>query len=194
MLALPLTLLAGGARADAERAVEVVERFHAALIEAMQDGPDLGFAGRRARLAGVVARSFDLSEITRLVMGRYWEQLEAAQREEMVEAFSSLTIGTYAARFDEYGGERFEILEVREGRGGRIQVRSRLVAGAGTEVRFDYLLHERGGGWRIVNVLADGVSEITLRRAEYGAILEREDVGTLVGRIEAQVRELEAGS
>jgi phospholipid transport system substrate-binding protein len=194
MLALPLTLLAGGARADAERAVEVVERFHAALIEAMQDGPDLGFAGRRARLAGVVARSFDLPEITRLVMGRYWEQLEAAQREAMVEAFSSLTIGTYAARFDEYGGERFEILEVREGRGGRIQVRSRLVAGAGTEVRFDYLLHERGGGWRIVNVLADGVSEITLRRAEYGAILEREDVGTLVGRIEAQVRELEAGS
>ena len=61
------------------------------------------------------------------------------------------------------------------------------------EVRIDYLLHERDGALRIINVVAQGVSDLALKRAEYGAVIEREGFAVLLEKLQAQTARLAGG-
>ncbi len=179
LAAAPPALAAGAPRAP-------VVALHEALLGIMREAATLGFEGRRARIAPVLERSFDLPFITRLVLGRHWSGLDAAARQRLVAAFSALTAATYAARFDGYAGERFEVLEERPLKRGRRLVRSVLIGGDGTRVRLDYVVREGAEGWRIVNVLADGVSELAIKRADYDKVMRSEGVDALIARIVAQ--------
>lgn len=171
-----------------------VERLHAALIEVMQDAEALGFEGRRAAIEPVITSAFDLHYVARLLVRSRWSDLDAGQRERMGSAFSALTVATYAQRFDGFSGQRFVTTGEREIRGGRRLVSTELRSPDEPTVRLDYLLQERGASWRIVNVIADGVSELAMKRTEYASILEGDGFDALVARLEKQVRELEQGA
>lgn len=170
-----------------------VEGLHAALLAAMRDADALGFEGRRERLAPVIESSFDLDFVTMVVMGRSWAELDAAQRDQMRRVFASLTVATYAARFDGFDGESFQTGATEEARDGRRLVRSWLRKADGTRVQLDYLLQSGGGPWRIVNVVADGVSDLSLKRAEYASIMKAEGFDALLARLRAQVEDYASG-
>lgn len=59
-------------------------------------------------------------------------------------------------------------------------MRSRMVPLKGDPISFDYILRPGKGGWRIVNILAEGVSDLALKRVEYRAILQRDGFSTLI--------------
>ena len=68
-------------------AVQAVEQFHSELFEVMQDATTLGFEGRRARLEPVIARVFDFTFISAIVLGGdVWKSLDATARTEFVRA------------------------------------------------------------------------------------------------------------
>lgn len=171
----------------------VVDRLHQALLEAMRDGESLGFRGRYEAIAPVVAASHDFGAVARLTLQPAWRQLDASQRAAAVAAIQDLSIATYANRFARYGGERFAILDGVESADGRAQVRARLTTASGREVSFEYLLAQEQGVWRIVNILADGVSDLALRRAEYARILREQDFDGLLEQLAAQADALASG-
>ena len=39
------------------------------------------------------------------------------------------------------------------------------------DVPLEYLLEQRPDGWKIINIIADGVSDLALKRAEYQRVL-----------------------
>ncbi|EGQ63363.1 hypothetical protein GGI1_18909 [Acidithiobacillus sp. GGI-221] len=80
---------------------------------------------------------------------------------------ADLTAATYAARFDSYNGEHFAIVGSQALQPGAEGVFSTFTEHNGKVHRFDYILQKDGDFWRIVNVVADGVSDLSLRRAEY---------------------------
>jgi len=179
--------------AGEEAAVAVVERLHAALVENVSAEPPRGFEQRLARLEPVIEASFDFGTITRVALGDAYEGLEEARRERFRELIERQSALTYADRF-EGGGEpiRFVTGEVRAVRGGRTLVRTRLEPDSGEPVTLDYVLHETGDGVRIVNVLANGVSDLSLKRAEYAAVIRSDGVDGLLERVEQQVKDLAA--
>jgi len=60
-------------------------------------------------------------------------------------------------------------------------------------VQLDYVLQEEAGRWRIVNVVANGVSDLSLKRADYGSIMKKQGFDLLVEKLEAQVAALGKG-
>ena len=117
----------------------------------------------------MIEESFDLPYVARLLVRRYWSGLSEEQRQHMAAVFSSLTISNYAARFDGFSGERFVVTEERPVRRDRMLVRTQLRDTEDEAVSLDYVLRrDAEGNWRIVNVIAEGVSELALRRTEYG--------------------------
>ena len=60
----------------------------------------------------------------------------------------------------------------------------------GEPVRLDYVVQPAQDGWRIANVVANGVSELALRRAEYDAVMAAEGFEALIGRLEHQIADL----
>lgn len=184
-------LLAGPAalaqQQEAPGPAAVVERLHAALLDAMKNADALGFEGRRAALAPVIRDVYDLPLVSRVVLGRHWEGLSDKDRATMVDVFGRLIVATYAGRFDGYGGEQFVTRAARELGANRVLVRAEIVRSEGEATRLDYLLEKREEGWKIVNVLADGVSDLALKRADYSAIVRAKGFEALVAELRAQI-------
>ena len=182
------------ATAETSSSAATVERLHSTLLEVMQRADALGFEGRRERLAPVIVQSFDLAFICRVILGRHWDELSDEERAQMVDTFTRLTITTYAARFDGFSGESFRTVEVKAMSRGRELVRTELVRPADEPVHLDYVLHRDSELWRIVNVVAEGVSDLSLKRADYGSVIKREGFEVLMEKLEGQIEELKSGA
>ena len=195
---LLLCIAGSGLGAGAGRAAEptpsaIVERLNAVLIEVMQGAEALGFQGRYARLAPVLSATFNFPLMTRISVGRHWRALDEATRGRLAEAFGKLSIATYAARFDGYGGERFEVLGEAPARRKTVLVRNRLVKSDGEAVAIDYLLKAAEGRWRVVDVFLDGkYSELALKRSEYGSVIKNHGIEVLIQSLDEKAAELAA--
>lgn len=188
---LAAALLATPALGQTETARRVVDTMNGALLEVMQAADELGYAGRYARLEPVLRASFDFRFMTRIAVGGGWSELTEEQQSHLVDLFAQMSIANYAARFDGYGGERFEI--VAEGPGPRdaLVIESRIVRPADAPVGLDYVLREFDEGWRIIDVLLDAkFSELARQRAEFAAVLRGGGYQDLVRTLEQKIDEL----
>ncbi|MGE0484787.1 MAG: ABC transporter substrate-binding protein [Gammaproteobacteria bacterium] len=177
--------------ADSSASAEAtVERLHASLLDAMRGGDSLGYRGRRDMLAPVVRDSFDFDTIAGIVTGRAWKSASATQQSAFLDTFSALSVATYATNFSGFDGERFETRASEDSRGSRI-VRTVLIKSDGEEVSLNYMLRKSNDTWRIINVVAQGVSDLSLKRAEYTAVIDAEGFDSLVERLREKVSEME---
>jgi len=168
-------------------ATEVVEKLHSGLLAVMKDGDKIGYQGRYDQLAPVINSSFDMPFISRTVLGKYWETFNSEQRSRFVEAFTQLSIATYAANFKSYSGERFKVISEEEVSGGRILVQTQLIKSDGGKVELDYLLHRADGEWRVINVIAEGVSNLALKRADYSNFLKNKSFEALIAKLNEKI-------
>lgn len=187
-LALVLALLfSASVAADGMSAREVVEKFQAELIEVMKNGKTLGYAGRYDRLIEPISESHDLIKIARVVVGKEWEKLTGEQQDKLVDVFSKLSVASYAHNFKEYGGEAFVFESEEQTTRGGVVVHYVFKVPDEKSHKFDYWLKEKGDSWRIINIIADGVSDLALRRSEYTTILQREGFDALIAKINEKI-------
>lgn len=184
LVTLGLALTASAAPAADPSAT--VEKLHGALLDSMRDGSKLGFKGRSEKIGPVLQEVFDFETIARLVTGRYWAGLPAAKKQEFVGVFARLSTATYAENFKSFSGERFETRAHEDKKSAQL-VKTALVKTDGKEVSLNYLLAKSKGMWRIVNVVAEGVSDLSLKRAEYTAVIGSEGIDALIAKLNAKV-------
>ena len=181
----PIVVLAGVQYPD--RAAEVVKSFQSDLIKVMKQADSLGYQGRYEQLAPAIKKSHDLIEIARIALGRHWSKLTTEQKERFIETFNRLSIATYAINFDSFSGEEFKFVSVQDTDKGDKFVRTLLIRAAGEEIQLDYLLRQHDGRWAIINIIADGVSDLALKRSEYSRVLRRDGYDALIRRLEEKI-------
>jgi len=188
IISLFFLLLTGSSFAETETTKEVsarqvVEGFQAVLLDVMKQGKELGFSGRYDKLDVAIRNSHDLTKIARIVVGREWKKLTEEQQTKLVKVFAHLSISAYAYNFKEYGGESFRFVgEEKTARGGVI-IHSLLVIPDDKDVKFDYMLKKKANSWKIINIIANGVSDLALKRSEYTSVLKRQGFDTLIAKI-----------
>ncbi len=200
LLALPAAIAAGrrvALAADASPALPtaLIERFYSELLAVMKEAKRLSFDERYNRLAPTIARTFDLGLMTRIAVGPGWTGFGADQQQRVSAAFSRYTISNYASRFDDFGGERFEVSPATTANANGVIVNSRLIKPSGETIALNYLLRqEGGGGWKVIDVYLSGtVSELATRRSEFVAVLQRGGAEELVRMIDEKSAALRAG-
>ena len=170
-----------GAKPSLDSAKAPIAAFYAALDASMKADDTLSFEARRAQLAPVIGKTFDLPLMAAKVLGRHWRTLPLAEQKRWIAAFSGLTVKTYTEQFDEDSGLVFELGVVQAAPGGTALVRTKLKRAHDAPVAIDYRLHPEGASWRIMDIFLNGtVSELALRRSEYSSVLERDGFEKLV--------------
>ncbi len=187
VLSLMTIAPAQGAEAPASA---LIERFHETLIGVMKKAETLGFEGRYEKLAPAVKETFNLAFMARFAAGSHWKRLSADQQGKLIEAFSALSIATYADRFDGYSGERFDTLNEKQFRRNTRLVKTGLVKSDGETIILNYLVGQRDGNWRVIDVHFKGVSELAVRRSEYTSVLKRKGFGGLIKTLEKKIDNL----
>ena len=181
------TAFAAGAPAD------VVNNIHAALLNNMKHGKEYGCDGRIKHLQPVLDASFDVPLIAQTVMRRHWAELSEAQRNQLIAEFREVTAVTYASNFNSFGGEAFTTQDTQSLPNGDQLVHARLQPGRGDSVAFDYILHgDKDGNFRIINVIADGVSDLALRSTQYNSLFEQKGFNGLMSWLQDQSKKMRA--
>ena len=70
-------------------------------------------------------------------------------------------------------------------------VRTELRRPGDDSVSLDYLLHEKQGKWYIISVSADGVNDLSLKRAEYAAVIREKGYTGLIDAILFKIEGME---
>ena len=177
-----------------ELATAVIETLHSTLLSVATQ-KDLGFEQRVEKLDSVVRNSFDFSYISRFLLRRTWAKLDTGEQQSFIELFERLSVASYASRFADVSAESLVINESQPQGENRVQV-SASVSLEDRDVPLSYLLQpvsdEPVERWAIVNVIADGVSDLALRRAEYNRVLAEKDFAGLLDYIEQQIEDLKS--
>lgn len=166
--------------------------FYAVLLAVMKQGPQLGFAGRRDKLAPAVREAYDLALMTRLVVGLGWQSISPPEQQQLVEAFGEFSIASYASQFDDYSGESFDVSPKADpAPGGDVIVRTKLVQPSDKPVPLDYLERNVGGAWKIIDVYLNGtVSQLAARRSEFSSVLRQQGVSGLIALLQQRTAQL----
>jgi len=189
-----LLAVASVGRAADSAPTAVVRQFNDALLSVLKDGEKLGYSGRYQRLRAVMQQTFDLDFMAEKVLGKSWNDLSDADRTRWREVFSEFTVANYAANFDRFTGQQFEIRGEEPSANGTVLVKSLVKSPGHEDVELTYRLHQVGSRWRIMDVFLKGtVSEVALRRSDYGSVLERDGFGKLVDVVRARIADLAAG-
>ena len=181
------------ARADesANAIIAPVRAYCDALLDVMKRANQLGVKGRYEKLAPVISATFDLAAMTRISVGTQWTSLPPATQAALIDAFSRITIATYASRFDGYSGERFEIDPTVEARNAGQIVNTRLIKSDGGAVVLNYLMRMSGGKWKVVDIYLTGtISELATRRSEFSSILDTGGPQALIESLHQQTDKL----
>ena len=168
-----------------------VTQFHDKLLDVMQRADELGYQGRYRELEPYINDHFDIPFITQVILGRHRKQLSETQQEEFIDVFGRSSTATYASRFNGYDGEEFQELAREALRRGRVLIRTELRRAHDEPVSLDYLLHEKQGKWYIVSVSANGVNDLSLKRAEYAAVIKEKGYNGLVMEILSKIENME---
>jgi len=98
-----------------------------------------------------------------------------------------LSVASYAHHFSSFSGQSFEFKSVEKVRS-QIYVKTFLVLPDDEDVSIDYLLKKKGDSWRIINILSKGVSDIALKRSEYGVVFKKSGFDVLLAEITVKIK------
>ena len=175
-----------------DAAIEVVEQLHTVLLKVMQAADSMKFSERYSTLEPVILESFDTPVIAKVILSRYWKDLTPQQREDFIRLFNQQTVATYASRFDSFNDDVFTTITVKQLKKGRILVRTEIQSNGDDPVKLDYLMHKNNGQWFIISVIADGVNDLSLKRAEYSTVIKNNGYEYLVTNIAKKITEMES--
>jgi len=134
----------------------------------------------------MLREDFDLTDISRFVLGPYWRVATKAQRREFCSLFEDHLVRFYGQRFTQYGGESLRVNGSRIDPAG-VMVTSQIIRPQGLPIEVDWRLAVSDGRYKISDVSIDGVSMALTQRSEFAAIVQRN--GGRVAGLLATMRE-----
>lgn len=174
--------------------LESITTLQAALVDTARRLGKAGVTERYRALEPAIVKTHDLPYIAEFALRRQWAMLTDAERQRFVAAFQRLSVMTYAARFGNVAPDAFRPLEAgMPDANGRVQVKTAIKREGQADVSLEYLLQQDGDDWKIINIVADGVSDLALKRAEYQRLFASGGIEGLIAELERQTDHLENG-
>lgn len=168
---------------------EVVKTTSEEVIRLVAEDKDLknGNANKLIELIETrVLPHFDMAKMTRLAVGKSWRQATADQQKQLVREFQTLLVRSYGAAYSAYRHVKVDVKPLRmNGDEDDVTVKTQiLLPGGAPPVAVDYAMNATPGGWKVYNVVVEGVSLVTTYRNEFATQIEQ-------GGIEGLIRNLQ---
>lgn len=160
-------------------------------VMAIQGNPVMeGSAHENARaqaIRRVIQKNFDFPFMAQDSLGAAYERLNSGQRQEFSNVFSSLFQSSYTnmvlrflKREDiQYGKETVT--------GSQARVDTTLVR-ANDHIQVEYLLHQKGGGWLLYDVIVDGVSILDKYKSGFAREIQTGSFESLLNKMKTQLK------
>jgi len=167
---------------------ELVRKVTAEVMDAIRSDKELAAGDRQKALKLAeekVLPHVDFEEATRLAVGRGWSQASPEQKKQLTAEFRNMLVRTYSNAIGAYQGQQMKVMPVRMKPGDtEITVHNRFTRpGNPTPVLIDYAMRKTDRGWKIYDIVVEGVSLVLTYRSEFDAIARQEGIDGLIRRL-----------
>ncbi len=134
---------------------------------------------------------FDQKYAAQLVLGRSWRTASDEQKAAFIDAFYNTMLRRYADGVLQFDEERMTVLPYKPGKPSkkknpRTKVKTSVVLDDGTEVPVDYGLVLRADGWKVYDVVIEGISYVRNFRTELNAEVTAKGLDAVIARLQSE--------
>jgi phospholipid transport system substrate-binding protein len=126
----------------------------------------------------------DFEEATRLAVGRSWREATPEQKKKLTDEFRRMLVRTYSSAISSYEGQTMKVQPVHmKPDDTDVTVRNQYIRPGGKPVQLDYQMHKTPEGWKIYDIIVEGVSLVLTYRSEFDAVVKQQGVDGLIKRL-----------
>jgi phospholipid transport system substrate-binding protein len=165
------------------------------VVEIIQKDKEIR-SGNRAKLIEVIDAKvlphFNFSSMTALALGQSWRAATPEQRKELVDAFRTLLVRTYASALSAFSEQKFDFRPLRaKPTDTDVTVQVRVIQPGQQPVPIDYAMEKTAAGWKVYDVMVGGVSLIANYRTEFAGVVRSSGIDGLIKDLQAKNKTLE---
>ena len=136
---------------------------------------------------------FDIPSIGRFVLARFARTASAEENEKFAMLFEDVIVYTWSRRFGEYKGQTLKVKDnTPDGNDGAL-VNSYILDNDSPSCAVAWRLRKRAAGYRVVDIIIEGVSMAITYRQEYSTIIQQNGgIGGLLAQMQKQVDKMKA--
>jgi phospholipid transport system substrate-binding protein len=188
-LVLTLAPFTTAAPARAGEPTEQLRQRIDRVVKILQDkelASEARAADRRAAVRKVALEIFDFEETAKRALGRHWRERTPAEQQDFLKLFTDLLEESYIGKIEGYQGEKItyagDTIE-----GDLATVRTRIITPkAGSEIPVDYRMLRQSGGWRVYDVIIEGVSLVANYRTQFNKVIQTASFDELMKKMRAK--------
>jgi phospholipid transport system substrate-binding protein len=192
---LVIAVLGGPIRAEtADDAQKFIQGLAQRAITTVAD-KQLTATERNDRFRTLFVSAFDIPEIGRFVLSRYWRTATPEQQKDFLGLFAEINVLTWAKRFQEYNGESLDTLGASNDSERNWSVDSRILRPQGPPIPVQWHLRQgEDGAFRVVDIVVEGVSMAITLRSDYTATVQSNSgkVDSLLSAMRTKLDQLRA--
>jgi phospholipid transport system substrate-binding protein len=166
---------------------ELVKKVTAEVMDAIKGDKQLAAADRQKAIKLAeekILPHIDFEEATRLAVGRAWAQATPEQKKKLIAEFRNMLVRTYSNALQPYEGQQVKVMPVRMKPGdAEVTVRNQFIRSGGKPVLLDYSMRKTDKGWKIYDIVVEGVSLVLTYRSEFDAVVKQEGIDGLIKRL-----------
>ena len=176
---------------------ELVRQVTNDVLEAIKSDKQLQAGDRRKALKLAeekVLPHIDFQEATRLAVGRSWAKATPEQKKRLITEFRNMLVRTYSNAITAYEGQSMKVMPVRMKPGDtEVTVHNQFLRAGGKPVLLDYAMHKTDKGWKIYDIVVEGVSLVLTYRSEFDAVVKQDGIDALIQRLAQKNKPAAAG-
>ena len=138
----------------------------------MLSDKSLDASQREDEFRRLLHKGFDVDEISRFVLGRFWRQATDEQKSEYRKLFEDYLVKAYSARLGDYSGETFLVKNFNPTEDDDVVVHSQIDRPGAEPIRVDWRCRKSDSDYKIIDVVVDGVSMAITQRQEFTSVIQ----------------------
>ena len=130
---------------------------------------------------------FNFASMTALAMGQNWSSATPEQKKQLIDAFRTLLVRTYASALAAYSEQKFDFRPLRaKPTDTDVTVQVRVIQPGAQPVPIDYSMEKTAAGWKVYDVMVGGVSLVANYRTEFANAVRSSGIDGLIKDLQAK--------
>jgi phospholipid transport system substrate-binding protein len=124
---------------------------------------------------------FDFERMTRLAVGRNWQQATPEQKQALTKEFRTLLVRTYSTSLSQYRNQTIDVKPTKMAAGDKeATVKTAVIQQGGPPIPIDYAMEKMDSGWKVYDVMIDGASLVTTYRGSFNDQIQKTGIDGLI--------------
>ena len=124
---------------------------------------------------------FNFVRMTQLAVGRNWRDASDTQKKSLIDEFRTLLVRTYSTSLSQYRNQTIDVKPLKIAAADTdVVVKTQVNQPGGQPIPIDYSVEKTSEGWKVYDVLIDGVSLVTNYRSSFNTEIQKSGIDGLI--------------